>query len=69
MKKELGKLTERDLDVVYLKTNPRPSSTPKQLMVVNEISLVTNIIRSNSMTWFILYTGNMLRTRTSDEFY
>lgn len=69
MKKELGKLTELDLDVVYLKTNPRPSSTPKQFMVVNEISLVTNIIRSNSMTWFILYTGKMLRTRTSNEFY
>lgn len=69
MKKELGKLTELDLDVVYLKTNPRPSSTPKQFMVVNEISLVTNIIRSNSMTWFILYTGNTLRTRTSNEFY
>jgi len=50
MKKELGKLSELDLDVIYLKVNVNPSPTPKQFMVVNEISLITNIIRSNSMT-------------------
>lgn len=50
MKKELGKLSGLDLNVIYLKANLSPSSTPKQFMVVNEISLITNIIRSNSMT-------------------
>lgn len=52
MKKGLGKLSELDFDVIYLKANPSPSPAPNQLMIVNEISLITNIIRSNSMTWF-----------------
>jgi len=50
MKNRLGKLSELDLDIIYLKANPSPPPTPNQLMVVNVISLITNIIRSNSMT-------------------
>lgn len=40
MKKGLGKLIEVDLDVIYLKANPSLSPTPRQLMVVKEISLI-----------------------------
>lgn len=50
MKKELGKLSELDLDIIYLKANASPSPSPEQFMVVNEIRLISNIIRSNSMT-------------------
>lgn len=69
MKKGLGKLSELDFDVIYLKANPSPSPTPNQLMIVNEISLITNIIRSNSMTWFFFYASNTLSNRIFKTFF
>lgn len=43
MKKELGKLSELQLEVIYSKANLIPSLTPKQFMVVNDKYLITEI--------------------------
>lgn len=60
MKKAFGKLSELQLEVIYPKANPSPSLAPKQFMVVNEQSVITEInqIKFNDLVVVFFFSSH-----------